>query len=161
MDTNIPHNPNDLSDLERRLSSWRPGAAGLDADAMLFAAGLAAGRARRGRLNGPVLCGLLAALAFGLGAWGLSERAERQTLTALLRERGPSSQPLPVTVVAVFSEPGYTPAPGDYFSLRRQMEQDPDRWLASLEPSGGQAPAPPPAAPAILTPRQRDDLLNQ
>ncbi len=87
MVTHAPDNDDALSDLERRLTGWRPDSAGLDADAMLFAAGLAAGRQRRGRLLGPSLCGLLAALAAGLGAWGLTERAERQELATRLRLR--------------------------------------------------------------------------
>ena len=39
-----PEFPGDLSDLERRLASWQPASAGLNADAMLFAAGQAAAR---------------------------------------------------------------------------------------------------------------------
>lgn len=157
MDKHLPHHQDDLSDLEHRLSSWRPDDLGVNADAMLFAAGLAAGRSERGRLLGLGLGGLLAVLALGLGAWGWLERAERQALANCLRERTPSS----ATFVVVLPASPYTPSPGDYFSLRRQMEQDPSRWLASLQPTGPQTPGPPPPEPAILRAGQRDGPLFQ
>ena len=62
MDSHSP-NPDDLSEIERRLSVWRPNAEGLNRDAMLYAAGLAAGKAERGRLLWPALCGFLAVFA--------------------------------------------------------------------------------------------------
>src|SRR5437764_15312701 len=83
----------DLSAVERRLAGWRPGPAGLDADAMLFAAGRAAGR--RGRLPALALCGVLAVAAVGLGAWALTERAERLAIAGRLREQPPT--PIPAT----------------------------------------------------------------
>jgi hypothetical protein len=159
MDADTPRREDDLSEVERRLAGWRPGAEGLDADAMLFAAGLAAGRRGWGRLLGPALCGLLAALAAGLGAWGLSERAERQALAGRLRERAPKPGAPPATAVAVVPAPSYEPSPGDYLSLRRRMEQDPGGWLAPPQPAGPQALGPPPPEPAVLRLGQRDGLF--
>ena len=68
--------PDDLSDLERRLAACAPSSAGLDADAMLFAAGRAS--ARRGPSGIPLagLTACLAALAIVLGV-GLRSRARR------------------------------------------------------------------------------------
>ena len=77
MDAHTPRHEDELSDFERHLAGWQPAPGGLDADAMLFAAGQAAGQRGRGRLLGPALCVLFAVQGAGLGAWGLSERAER------------------------------------------------------------------------------------
>jgi hypothetical protein len=161
MDTYKPRHEDDLNDLERRLSGWRPGAEGLAADAMLFAAGLAAGSSKRGRLWETALCGVLAALAVGLGAWGLTERAERLALAGRVREPAPSPSVSPPNTVVAPQQPSYTPMPEDYFSLRRQLEQDPNAWLALAQPVGPQAPGPPPPAPAILRAGQLDVLLNR
>src|SRR5439155_10166786 len=83
MDIHTPNHQDDLSDVERRLSGWRPRVEGLDADAMLFAAGLAAGRRGRVVFVVSALGGLLAIVAAGLGVWALSERSERQMLVRL------------------------------------------------------------------------------
>jgi hypothetical protein len=161
MDPHTPRDEDDLSDCERRLAGWRPDSTNLDADAMLFAAGQAAGRRGRGRLLWPALCGVLALQAAGLGAWGLSERAERQVLTSLLREQTPERNALLAPALASAPEPSYTPSPEDYFHLRRRAEQDVNGWLASLAPPGPQAVGPPPPEPAILRAGQRDGLLDQ
>jgi hypothetical protein len=159
MDAHPSRREDDLSALERRLAGWRPGAEGLDADAMLFAAGLAAGRRGRGRLLAAALCGLLTALAAGLGAWGLSERAERQILASRLQQ-APAPRPSPTTGSGAPPET-YEPSPADYLSLRRRLEQDPDGWLAAGQTPGPQALGPPPPAPVLPTPRQWKDLLEQ
>jgi hypothetical protein len=160
MDQHTPRHEDDLSDVERRLAGWHPGAEGLDADAMLFAAGQAAGRRGRGRLLWPALCVVLAVQAAALGAWGLSERAERRALASRIRDRAPAPNAPPATAVVVLPEPSYTPSPDDYFHLLRRAEQDPGRWLASLPPAGSQALEPPPE-PATLRAGQRDGLSDQ
>ena len=66
MDTNSPYQ-DDLSDIERLLSGWRPDTEGLSREAMLFAAGVATGRAGRGLLLWPALCAVLAVSAAVLG----------------------------------------------------------------------------------------------
>jgi hypothetical protein len=161
MDEHPPQHDDDLSDCERRLAGWHPASAGLDADAMLFAAGRAAGRRGRARLLWPALCVLLAVQAAGLGVWGLSERAERQALASRLPEPAPAPGAPSVTAVAASS---YTPSPEDYFHLRRRLEQDPGRWPASPQPAGPRGkeppPGPPPPEPAILRAGQRDGLLD-
>jgi hypothetical protein len=59
--------PDELTPLERQLAACRPSAAGLDADAMLFAAGRAAARPGAARHVWPVLaCGFVTvSLALG------------------------------------------------------------------------------------------------
>jgi hypothetical protein len=157
MDTHTPRDEDNLNDLERRLAGWHPAPEGLDADAMLFAAGRAAGRRGRGHLLWPALTVVLAVQAAGLGLWGLSERAERQILASRLRQRAPALSAPPETAVA---ESSYTPSPDDYFHLRRRMEQDPSHWLAALSPAGSQALGPTPPKPLILRAGQRDGLLD-
>jgi hypothetical protein len=159
MDANTPRHEDDLSDFERHLAGWQPASEGLSADAMLFAAGQAAGRRGRSQLLWPMLCALLIMQAAGLGLWGLSERAERQALASRLFDRAPTHSVSPSPVVVV-REPSYEPPPGDYLSTRRQMEQEPNVWLASRQPAGLQALGPSPPPPAILTPRQRDGLFD-
>jgi hypothetical protein len=159
MDADTPRHEDDMSDLASRLGSWRPTADGLDADAMLFAAGLAAGRRGRGVVVVSVLCGFLAILAVGFGVWGLNERAERQSLASRLRDRIPDSSAYPVSNADLASQQPYRPAQDDYLHLYRQLEEDANGSLASRQPAGPRSLGPPPQ-PAILTPRQRDRLLD-
>jgi hypothetical protein len=158
MDTHTSRHEDDLSEFERHLAGWRPSPGGLDADAMLFAAGRAAGRRGRGQLLWPVLCALLTVQAVGLGVWGVTERAERLALASRIPKSAQIDSASPATVV-VLEESSYKSSPGDYLSTRRQLEQDPNGWLASLQSTGSQPFMPPPPQPAILTPRQRDGLF--
>jgi hypothetical protein len=160
MDAHTPRHEEHLSELERRLSGWRPGAQGLDADAMLFAAGLAAGRRGPSRVLWPALCGVLATLAAGLGAWGLSERAERQILASRLHDRAPAPSPSPRTETAI-AQSTYEPSPGNVLSLRRQLEQDRSSWLSLAPPASTQPPGPPPPQRSILSSGQRGGLFDQ
>jgi hypothetical protein len=142
--------PDDLSELERRLSARRPSASGLDADAMLFAAGRAAGASR---FPWPALAGLLAALALGLGCWATAERSERLALSRLALQ--PASPP-PVTVPAVPSEP-HGPA-DDWLSARRALEEGLEAWPPRAYDTTA-TPNPVPDA-AVFTVGRRDVLLE-
>lgn len=154
----------DLSEVERRLSSWQPETEGLSRDAMVFAAGLAAGRMRHGQRLWPTVCAALAAAAVAVGAWGLNERHECQLLLGRLQnhhEPTPSvSAPLNNSL-AVSQVTAATRSPNSYFNLRKQLEHDPGQWLASQEP----IPMPPlgsgPPEPSILRASQYEALLNQ
>jgi hypothetical protein len=160
MGTNTPRHEDNLNEVERRLSGWQPASGKLDGDAMLFAAGLAAGRRGRGRLLWPALSLLLAAQAAGLGAWGMTERAGRQALASRLGGRTPAAiEPGPVAI-AILPDASPTLPPDGYLSRRRQMEQDPGLWLASQEPEGPQALGPPPPQSAILRAGQSEALLK-
>jgi hypothetical protein len=160
MGTLKPRDEDDLSEIEHRLAAWQPTAARSDADAMLFSAGLAAGRRGRGLFIWPALSLLLVALAFGLGVWGLSERAERIALAGRALERTTPPHLSPSPAVAVAARSPYTPSPDDSLHLRRQIEQDPSRWLASLQPAEPHAIGPPPPEPQMLRSHQRDGLLD-
>jgi hypothetical protein len=161
MDPHAPRPEDDLSDVEHRLAGWQPAPASPGADAVLFAAGLAAGRRGRGRLLWPVLCAVLAVQAAGLGAWGLSERAERQALVKRLQEPAPVAVAHPMVAAVERSLPSYSPSPDDYFHLLRRAEQDPGRWLNPQPTAVPRAPGPPPPQPTILRAGQRAGLLDQ
>ena len=161
MDPHPPSREDDLSECERRLAAWQRAAGNLDADAMLFAAGCAAGRRGRLRLVWPALCALLVVQAMGLGVWGLSERAERVALAGRLQERAPAPNVPQAPAVAQLPAPRYTPSPDDYFQLRRRLEQDSGRWPASALAVRAQTIARPAPGPAILRAGQHDGLLPQ
>jgi hypothetical protein len=159
MDRQHSHDQDDLSDIERRLACWRPTADFLDTDAMLFAAGLAAGRQSRSRLW-PTLCALLIVPMAALGAWAISERSERLTLSHELashrRLAGASSYASNTRQAPL----EYLPSPNDYFHLRRRVEEDARNSLASVtftrpEAVGQQSPS-----SAILRAGQWSDLVQ-
>jgi hypothetical protein len=143
MDTD-PLRPDDLSELERRLSGWRPASAGLDADAMLFAAGQAAARRGPARLVWPALTLSLVALATALGAWGASERSERLALAEQLRR--PATEPADPSPPAVpWTGPTADELPPDsLLAARRALEQGLDAWpprrLVPTRPALPEAP---------------------
>ncbi len=153
MDADTPRRENDLSDVESRLSGWQPAGNGGGADAVLFAAGLTAGRRGRVRFLWPVLCGLL---AVGCGAWALAERAERLALASRVTDNPTSPGPAPA---GTLPDSPYAPSPDDYLHLRQRMEQDSAGWPASAPAAGQPAPEPPPGPP-IFSVGQRDRLLE-
>ena len=152
------HSEDHLNEFERRLSAWRPATEGLESDAMLYQAGLQAGRRSRGRSLWPSLCLALAVACTGLGAWGLSERAEHEALAGQLRAHMVARRDLPFNVVSVPAT--YVPTSNDYFQLRRQAEQDLGRWLASIETIGTQS-IKQQAGPDILRAGQFDRFRDQ
>ncbi|HEV3440794.1 MAG TPA: hypothetical protein VG122_25800 [Gemmata sp.] len=156
MDTNSTGH-DDLNDFERRLAGWRPTSGNSNSDAMLFAAGFAAGRGFLRRRVWPGICTLLVIQAVGLVVWALSERAGRRILEIQLRESTPFSPP--EIVSPVLPEPFYEPSPQDYFHLLRVEEQDPSRWLAPPSP-GPLPPEPPVEETGILRINQLDHMLD-
>jgi hypothetical protein len=144
-----PH-PDDLSELERRLATRAPSSAGLDADAMLFAAGRASARPGRARFLWPGLAASLAALAAVLGVWLAVERSERLSLAERLRQPAPTSEPSPLTAPSeppTADEPG--PAPSSVLAARRALRQGLDAWGPAPVPRDDR-PAPPPADSPVL-----------
>ena len=125
-------NDAELSALERSLAACRPSADGLNADAMLFAAGRASAR---GGKAWPVATGVLAALsvALGIGLW--VERSERVALAARLTQATPV--PLPVAVPS--SEPPVGP-----FAFNRSGMGDPDALMVRAAPTAPSSRVPPP-----------------
>ena len=159
MDTQFFDNQDDLSNVEHRLSGWRPKAEGLNADAMLFAAGLASGQRPQSRLW-MALVAVLIVQVVGLGAWGISERSERLALSGQLSDRASSPVEIPRAKHDGASRRSYVPAPDDYLHQRKRMEQDPGFYVAAV--SAGRIPGlgqkVPPAA--ILSAGQWSDLLD-
>ena len=130
-----------LSEFERRLSGWRPASDGLDADAMLFAAGRASVRSPA-RFAWPAIAACLALVVGLLGNRLVNERAENRQLLAQLQ---PNEAPARV-VKRSLSLPETS-----LFAARRALERDPDGWsppIAAAE--GGDAPR------AMLWVGQRD-----
>jgi hypothetical protein len=157
MDTH-PDRPDDLNELERRLSAWEPAPEGLDADAMLFAAGRASARRRLW----PALTALTAAVAVALGAWGSAERAGRLALARQLGER-PAAAPGadPLAPLAAPAEPPTAEEPGPY-SLQaayRALERGLDAWGPRTFVRAD-LPGPPEPSPPVLHAGQRDALLE-
>jgi hypothetical protein len=117
--------PNDeLTPLESRLADCRPAATGLDADAMLFAAGKAADRGAR--IAWPVVACTFALLSIGLGTALVGERSERIALAARLSRSVPIATATDVTVAATLPAPSVD----SYMTARRMIEIDPDGWLS-------------------------------
>jgi hypothetical protein len=151
----------DLSNVERRLAGWNPSVDGLDADAMLFAAGLAAARMGRGKLVAPIMCMFLAAVAAAFCFWALTERSERLDLASRLRARdrvADASQP-PPTVARSETLPKLSPFA--YYNMRRRIEQEAERSRIAVPPESPQTVPPPAAESAVFKVRQSSRLLDQ
>jgi hypothetical protein len=126
MDTH-PHS-DDMNDLERRLSGWAPASAGLDADAMLYAAGRAAGRPGPARFVWPALTGMLSLLVVALGSWLAVERSERLLLAQQLRQQTPASSPSLSAPVVPIEATDDAANPDSYLAARRAYREGLDAW---------------------------------
>jgi len=153
------YDQDDLSNVEHRLSGWRPQAEGLNADAMLFAAGLTAAERRTSRLW-PALCAVLIVQIACLGAWGISERYERLALSSQLADNGSS----PVATAKVnrddTSQRSYSPSPNDYLHQRKRMERDAGYFVAAASLSRAPDFAQELPQAAIFRAGQWSDLLD-
>jgi hypothetical protein len=111
MHANDPHTDDNLSRLENRLAGWQPTAAGLDADALLYAAGRASARPPQSGFVWPVLAGALTFVSLGLGGWLTVERGERLALAESLHRQNSPKVPDAVANLATNSDdcspPGY------------------------------------------------------
>jgi hypothetical protein len=124
MDTNSAHS-DDLNKLERQLAAWQPAPAGLDADAMLFAAGRASVRTGKAWSVWPIVSGCLALAVAVLGIGLTAERSERLALLAQLQQRPPQAAP------GISETPAPEPLPPDaYLVLLREWEQRPGDWMS-------------------------------
>jgi hypothetical protein len=137
-----PSSSDDMSDLEKRLSGWRPSAAGLDADGVLFAAGRASVRPGWGRIAWPLVSGCLALLAATLGVALSQERAARVEMAARLNEPRPSVAPPPSVEPDSVEAPPDSPPADSYLAARRAMAGNPDSWLAAAKTGPDGAPSP-------------------
>jgi hypothetical protein len=149
--------PDDLNEMERRLSAWKPTPDGLDADAMLFAAGVAAGRPGAGRWFWPALSGCLSVLVVVLSGWGMTERRER-----LLLARQLPPAPVPAAPNPAPPEPRTTDGevqPNSFLAAHRAVEQGLDEWPAGAVPAESTDPLP--LELPILRVGQRNALVDQ
>jgi hypothetical protein len=109
----------DLNDVERRLAGWRPAGEGLDADAMLFAAGRASVQRSPLRFAWPAIA---AGLLFVVGLLGNRLAGERDLNRDLIAQ-------LQVAKSSVLvAAPTLNLSDSSYLSARRALERDPDGW---------------------------------
>jgi hypothetical protein len=160
MDTpNCPLDDN-LSDVEKRLRAWQPAGTGLDADAMLYAAGKAEARgAVRGRAVWLMVACVLGISTAGFGSQLLVERAERQALAHEFRLR--SGRPVPpVAPLPEVPRGGQTMPENGYLGVRNLvLEKGVEAWpVTNLPPDNPQDP-PVPHLP-VLQVGSRDGLLE-
>jgi hypothetical protein len=149
--------PDDLNDLERRLTALSPAGDGLDADSMLFAAGRSSVQSEGHGLRWPAVAGLLALLACGLGAWGINERGDRLHLARqwdqamrqpLNGALAPQRDPVPESASADW------PAADSMLASHRILEHGLDGLIV---PRTGPSPqVPPPSDPPVLRARPTD-----
>lgn len=154
-----PSSADELNDLERRLSEWRPSAAGLNADQMLFAAGRNSVRPGWGRNASSLVSAGLAVLAIVLGVGLVQEREARRDLLAKFHEQrapidsGPYDVPATSEILA-----GEAASVRDYVAARSALAQNPDAWLevTKIEPPDG------PSLPqrSILKAHSRGEMLE-
>jgi hypothetical protein len=159
MDTH-PDRTDDMNDLQRRLSAWQPAALGLDADAMLFAAGRASVIRGPSRFMWPALVGLLSVLVVFLGAWLAVERDTRISLARQLRRQMPVTSPslAPTPTVPAESVTDDADSPDSFLTARRAYDQGLDAWPPEPEARAGSAQALPNGP--ILQVGHRDMLLD-
>jgi hypothetical protein len=163
MDTNS-YRPEDLNALERRLSAWQPNSEGLDADAVLFAAGRASVRPGPARFARPALDALVTMLVVVLGLCLVEERNERLALIRLLHERpsAPAVHPSPSPVADIApTEPTHSDElpPDSYMASRPALEKGLDAWPSRIVAQGGTT-NPSFREPPVLRLGQRDALLD-
>jgi hypothetical protein len=131
----------ELTDIEKRLSGWRPAGDGLNADAMLFAAGRASAQRGPARFAWPAIA---AGLAVAVGILSVELAEERNEHRVLLARFSEPTAPLRVTGSPLrLSE-------SSYFIVRQAIERD----LDAENPSKQSLASPPEIAP--LRAGQRD-----
>jgi hypothetical protein len=159
MDTQ-PRRPDGVSDLERRLAACAPSADGLDADAMLFAAGRASARPDRARFVWPALTAALAVTAAVLGVWLAAERAGRIELARKLQQSAPVPQPpavAPVPPAAPEPPTANQPPTSSVLASHQALEQGLDAWPPAPV-SDADPPGPPRSDPPVLRVGRPDSL---
>jgi hypothetical protein len=157
MDTN--HHSEDLNELERRLSAWQPDSEGLDADALLFAAGRASVRPSKLRLAWPALTMCLAGLAIVLGVCLKAEHGERLALIRQMRQPPPAPPATPAFASGVSPAPSEDVSPSGILATHRALERGLDDWPEQAMVRAETPAVPLPSSP-ILHVGQRDLLLD-
>jgi hypothetical protein len=161
MQNNNSGSQDDLSSFEGRLAEWRPDSKGLHSDQMLYAAGLAAGKRRKGRIAWPALCGVLALSTVVSFGWGLSQRSENLALARGIRNSHSEGLLDSAGTGLADSTSTYTPASNDYFHLRHRVEENLGELLASSHPIVHQSSESTPVKTNILKAGQHDRWRDQ
>jgi hypothetical protein len=149
MDTHKPGPEGELTDLERRLTHWRPATENLDRDRMFFEAGRAAARAEVRAWTGFASTAALALVAAGLGVLLVGERARRQALEVRIAQQENAKapalpEPLSPPIVA------QTLSPDSYLALTHRLQTV--GLDEAMAPDSG---SPPDHSPAIPEPTLR------
>jgi hypothetical protein len=154
--------PDELSELERRLASRAPASDGLDADAMLFAAGRASVRPRRERFVWAALAAGLAVLCGLLGVQLTAERAKRLSLAKQLSlieqlQQPPAPRPAPPAPPAEAPPTAEQPPSSHVLTAhplpRQGFEDWPKPSIIGIDP-----PGPPSTEPPVLRVGRPDQL---
>jgi hypothetical protein len=156
-----PPRPEDLRELERRLSAWEPSPERLDADALLFAAGRASARPGLSRYVWPALTACLTGLSVALAVALVVERSERLHLAKQLHQQSPvpavaPSPPSDNDAIEFRSDDEV--APDSYLASQRALDKGLDAWPSRAIIQGGAAAAAP--RTAIFQAGRRDLLLD-
>jgi hypothetical protein len=151
-----------MNELERRLSTWQPTVAGLDPDALLFAAGRASVRPGATRFVWPALTVCVSLLAIALGVWLAEERTERLNLARQLRQQSqllatnpspsPASDPTPARVEE-------DPPADSYLASLRALDKGLEAWPISSV-IRADPPGPKPPHSPVLKAGRLDALLD-
>ena len=140
----------DLTDLEKRLAACSPATIGLDADAMLFAAGRASARPW---VVWPLVSAGLAALAVALGVWLANERSASRELAQRLRQTPPAA-----SIGAPAVDPTSNTKNSPLLAVHRALEEGRDPWppqsVIVVEPGAS-------SLPPVLGAHSLDRLLDQ
>ena len=164
MDTLPPCPDGDLSELERRLAGWLPDSRGLDADAMLFAAGRASAKSPRQHWLWPGIAACSTLTAVTLGLWLASERAERLDLTQRLAQQESNRTAVKVVKSASNAPDANAdidrPGRSSYLACQRLVKEGLESWPLEVD-SNAESPGWPVPSHRILQVRQREELLVQ
>jgi hypothetical protein len=150
-------NFHEMNELERRLAACAPAADGLQADAMLFAAGRASARRGLAAFLWPVAFTALSLLTITVTSMWMNEHQERVALASQLRQMllmaAPASPPKPAT-----TSEEYERSSGSLLEVHRALDQNRDPLPA--EPViyvGSSGPSP---DPDILRPDSLNHMLE-
>lgn len=159
---NNSQQPDKLSDLECRLANWSPETDGLNADALLFAAGRASARPGVRRFLWPtVACGL-AIVAVFLGVRLRLERAERLALAGQIQKLSPRAIPaVPAPGAPLAEDPSISDdeQANTYFTTHRLLESGVENWPDRTVVQTDKSDPTPPNSP-ILRVGRPDALLD-
>jgi hypothetical protein len=160
----------EISEMERRLASWRPATGGLDRDRMLYDAGRAAARADGLSRPWGLATAALTLVTVGLGGLLLHERSRCMALETSLAIASRTIPPQPAAAIELPAS-GKTPVvepfePSSYFALTARLTRgnagtsspDVDVELDHQRPAGGRLDVLPRERP--LQPRDQHRVLD-